>query len=110
MSTRSNIKGTLLKDQQRRVILADTGIDRILLDRCCDAFDALINRGDVDAYKVNMKTAIVQMGYGRPIKEKDRPTAVDKAKTILIKAYADREHITFQQSAARIKRLLEGQV
>lgn len=110
MSPRSPNKGTLLKDSQRRIVIASSGIDRILLDRCVDAFDALVNRGDVDAYKVHMQNAIVQMNYGRPIQEKDRPTAVDKAKTILIKAYADREAINFQAAAARIKKLLEGQV
>lgn len=101
---------SLLSRDQRAFIVADTGIHQLIVDRATDAFDALIERGDVEAYKQYMTHAWAQMGFGldNPIKPSDRPTALDKIKTILIHAYADREHIDFRRAAAKLKRMLEG--
>lgn len=98
---------TLLTTQQRAIICADTQLDRILLDRCVDAFDVLL-KGDVDGYKLHMSTAVMQMGYEGPVRPQDRPTAVDKAKTLIIHAYADREHIPYQRAVERLRKLLQS--
>jgi hypothetical protein len=97
---------SVLNKNQRAVIRADTGIDALIIDRCADAFDALV-RGDVEGYKTYMGTAIAQMGMGT-IRFQDRPTAVDKIKTICIKALSDQWGCTFKQAASRLKRMLEG--
>lgn len=101
---------SLLNRGQRAVIVADTGIDPLIVDRATDAFDALVDRGDTEAYRQAMAHAWAQMGFGlnNPIRSSDRPTALDKIKTILIKAYADREHIDFKRAATKLKRMLEG--
>jgi hypothetical protein len=99
---------SILSPIQRDVIRADTKINALVIDRVADAFDALISRGDVDAYTQYMKTAIVQMAYDRPIRPQDRPTAVDIVKTICIKAYADEKHISFQRAAVRLREMLKG--
>lgn len=99
---------SLLNAQQRAVVVIDTGINELIVDRCVEAFDALIDRGNVDEYRRLMGDAWAQQGYepGRPIRKNDRPTALDKVKTICIRAYADRQRITFQASAERLKRML----
>lgn len=99
---------SLLSANQRAFIAADTKIDRLIVDRATEAFDCLIDRGAIDEYKMLMSTAIAQMNYDGPIKPKDRPTAVDVIKTILIKAYADREHISYRRAVERIKRMMQG--
>lgn len=98
---------SVLNANQRAVIAADTQIDRLIIDRCCDAFDALVDRGDVEAYKTYMGTAIAQMGMP-VVRLEDRPTAVDKVKTIIQKAYSDQWHCTFRQANARLRRMLQG--
>jgi hypothetical protein len=100
---------SLLNANQRAVIRVQTGIDPFIIDRATDAFDALIERNDVQAFGRFMSTAWVQMGFGpqNPVTPEDRPTALDKIKTILIRAYAERERIGFQQAANRITRMLE---
>lgn len=97
---------SLLSREQRTVIRADTKINPILIDRVVDAFDALINRGDVDAYNVHMRTAYAQQGVPLPIPAHERPCAVDKIKTICIKAYSDELHISFKAAATRLRKML----
>jgi len=98
---------SILSSLQRQVIHADTHIDPLIIDRCCDAFDALL-RDDVEAYVTYMGAAIAQLGYDGPIPMSDRPTAVDKMKTILQRACADQWGCTFLQANARLKRMLAG--
>lgn len=95
---------SILNRTQRAVVVADTRIDALLLDRCVESFDALIG-GNVELHKQLMANAWASMGFGpdNPIKASDRPTALDKAKTICTKAYADREGITFKKAAERLK-------
>lgn len=97
---------SVLNASQRAVIRADTGIDPILIDRVCDAFDALL-RDDIEGYKLYMGTAIAQMGMP-VIREKDRPTAVDVVKTIAQHALADRWGCSFKKANARLKEMLQG--
>lgn len=99
---------TLLSRSQRSTFVASSGIDPLLLDRVIDGFDALIDRGDIDAYKRYMSTAVAQQNYGRPVRAQDRPTAVDVAKTLCLHAYADQKHISFQRAAKRVRQMLEG--
>lgn len=101
-------KPSLLSRQQRAIVVADTGIHELIVDRATEAFDALTQRGDVGEYQRLMGNAWAQMGFepGRPIQAKDRPTAVDKVKTIIIRAYADREQISFKTAAARLDLLV----
>lgn len=100
---------SLLNRHQRAVICVDTGVNELIVDRCVEAFDALL-RGDVDSYKQLMATAWAQMGFGpdSPIRASDRPTALDTVKTICIRAYADREHISFVRAANKLRHMLES--
>lgn len=97
---------SVLSRQQREVIIADTRIDRLVVDRVVDAFDALL-RDDRAGYVTYMRTAIAQMGYEGPITANDRPTAVDKLKTICIHAIA-REHwrCSYRQAHARLTQMI----
>jgi hypothetical protein len=90
------------------VVVADTGIHELIVDRATEAMDALVERGDVAEYRRLMGVAWAQMGFdeAHPIRPSDRPTALDKIKTILIKAYADRERISFQKAHKRLKRMV----
>lgn len=99
---------SLLSSNQRAFIAVDTQIHPLIIDRTTEAFDALIERGDMSSYNTLMSTAIAQMGYDRPVRQEDRPTAVDVMKTILIKAYADREHISYRKSLVKIKRMMRS--
>lgn len=99
---------SLLSANQRAIIAVDTKIDRLIIDRATEAFDALIDRGDVDSYRHLMSTAYAQMGFQGPVRVQDRPTALDKIKTILIRAYADQEHIPFQRAVVRLRTQLQG--
>lgn len=97
---------SLLSAYQRSIVRTSTSIDPLIIDRVTEAFDALIDHGDIARYELLISTAIAQMGYDRPIREGDRPTAVDKVKTILIKAYADEKHISFGKAASRLRQML----
>lgn len=99
---------SVLNRQQRAVVSADTHIDPLIIDRVCDAFDALIQRGDVEAYKRFMMTAMAQQGLPIPTPPEERPTAVDKVKTICIRAYSDTEHISFKRAVARLREMQQG--
>lgn len=97
---------SLLNAQQREIIRVDTGIDRLIIDRVVEAFDAAIQRGDRDAYIHLIKTAYAQQGIDLPIPEEEKPTAVDIVKTICIRAYADELHVPFKVAAQRMRDLL----
>lgn len=99
---------SLLNANQRAFVRVQTGIDPLVIDRATEAYDALIEHQDIRRYQLLMGTAIVQMGYGRPVVDEDRPTAVDKIKTILVRAYAERERMSYQDAAKRITRMLQG--
>lgn len=98
---------SVLNAHQRAVVRSDTGIDPILIDRVCDAFDALVLRGDVEAYRTFMSTAIAQMGMGT-IRPQDRPTAVDKVKSICQRALADEWKCSFREANRRLRKMLQG--
>lgn len=99
---------SLMSRDSRAIFCAATRIDRLIVDRACDAIDALVDRGDVDAYKRYMGTAIAQMGLDAPVRQQDRPTAVDVVKAHVLSLYADREHISNARAAKRVRRMLEG--
>jgi hypothetical protein len=95
---------SVLTRDQRAVIRADTSIDPFIIDRVCDAYDRLIDHDDVEGYHTNMRTATVQMGYPNIVPpEEDRPTPVDKMKTICIKAIAQERHWSFRRTAKWIE-------
>jgi hypothetical protein len=98
---------SVLNAHQRAVVRADTGIDPLIIDRCCDAFDALVQRGDGEAYQTYMGTAIAQMGMST-VRAQDRPTAVDKCKTIIQHALADEWHCSFREANRRLRKMLQG--
>lgn len=98
---------SVLNAGQRQVIRADTGIDKILIDRVCDAYDCLL-KDDVDGYKFNMIQAFAQQGIDPPIRKEDRPTAMDKIKTICIKAISDEWRCSFRSARLRLERRLQS--
>jgi hypothetical protein len=87
------------------VIAVDTNIDRIIIDRVAEAYDALL-RNDISLYQSKMAEAIVRMNYGRAIRKSDRPTAVDKVRTICQKSISDMWGWSFQKTTARLQRML----
>lgn len=97
---------TILSTSQREFIAADTHIHPLIIQRCVDAFDLLL-RGDREGYITHMETAIALLGYEGPVPERDRPTAVDVMKTILIRAYADQRLCSFKTAHHRLTRMLE---
>lgn len=99
---------SLLSRNQRSFIHAQTHIDPLIIDRCTEAFDALIKRGDVEVYRNLISTAIAQMGYPGRIPNSDRPTAVDKMKILLIRAYATQERISIADARSRLIKLQES--
>lgn len=99
---------TLLSTNQREFIAVDTKINTMVIQRCVDAFDCLL-RDDRDGYVTHMGTAIALLGYEGSIPASDRPTAVDKMKTILTRAYADQKKISFKQAHHRLTKMLEEQ-
>lgn len=99
---------SLLNRHQRAIIAIDTGIDPLIIDRATEAFDAVIERDDIETYRHLMGNAIAQMGYERPIRPQDRPTAVDVIKTILLTSYARRERISYQEAVKHLRRMLKG--
>lgn len=98
---------SVLSAHQRDVIRADTSIDPLIIDRVADAFDALVLRDDVEAYQTFMGHAIAQMGMPT-VRAQDRPTAVDKIKTICQHALADEWHCSFREANRRLRRMLAG--
>lgn len=98
---------SVLTRQQRAFVRADTKIDALVIDRVCDAYDALL-RDDVESYKRYMATAIAQMGYDGPVPARDRPSAVDVVKTICIHSLKDRWGCTYLIAVTRVKRMLSG--
>jgi hypothetical protein len=98
---------SVLSANQRAMVRVDTGIDLFIIDRVCDAFDCL-ERDNIEGYKAQMMNAMVQLGLPSPIPESEKPTAVDKMKTICIRAAADRRGWSFQRMATYFRRQLEG--
>lgn len=99
---------TVLNRHQRDVIRVDTGIDPILIDRVVDAYDALLERDDVEGYKTYMTTAVTQLGYENIVPpEKDRPTPVDIIKSFCIKAVADKRGWSFKRTAHYLEEYLK---
>lgn len=97
---------SILSAHQRAVIRVDTGIHPLIIDRCVGAYDALVVE-DVERYQLLMATAIAQMGFDRPITARDRPTAVDKIRTICQRAVADSWGVSFPRATARMQRTLD---
>lgn len=104
------MSNSLIPLERRQIIAVDTGINPLIVDRATEAFDALIQRGDVEEYRRKMADAWAQMGYGpdAPIKAEDRPTALDRMKNMLIHAYAIDQHISPMVAAVKLKRMIEG--
>ena len=96
---------SILNSHQRAVIASDTGVERLIVDRTVEAYDALL-REDIEMYQRLMRTAIEQMAYDRPIKLSDRPTATDKIRTLVQRAIADQWGVSFQTATARLQRML----
>lgn len=96
---------SLLNANQRAFVAADTGIERLIVDRATEAFDAAL-KGEIQQYERLMGTAVLQMNYGRPVVESDRPTAVDAVKTILLKALADERRITYPAAVKLMRKIL----
>lgn len=90
---------SVLNRQQRQVIRADTMIDPLLIDRVADAYDCLM-RDDIEGYKHQMLVAGIQQG---PVNEQDRPTAIDKVKTICIRSIAQQKRWSYQRTARWIE-------
>ena len=101
---------TLISSDRRAIIAMQTGIDRLIVDRATEAFDALTQRGDVGEYRQKMADAWAQMGFDatHPVRDEDRPTALDRMKLMLVAIYAREEHISPAAAAVRLKRMLEG--
>lgn len=99
---------SVLNAHQRAVIAVDTKIAPLIIDRVAEAFDALVLHDDREGYELRMRTAIEQMGYDRPITPEDRPTAVDKIKTIVMHAYADEWHCSFREARRRLLERMAG--
>jgi hypothetical protein len=78
----------------------------LIIDRCADAFDCLL-RDDKIGYMTHMGTAITMLGYPGNIPDSDRPTAVDKVKTICIHSCADKWHCSFKQAQKRLTEMLK---
>lgn len=97
---------SILNALQRAVIASDTGVERLIVDRVTEAYDALLVE-DVERYQRLMATAIVQMGYVRPITPEDRPTAVDKVRTLVQRAVADKQRVGFRVATSRMQRTLD---
>jgi hypothetical protein len=93
---------SILNAKQRAVIAADTHIDRLLIDRVVEAYDALL-ADNYNTYVFKMRTAIAQMNYGRPIRPSDRPTAVDVVRVIIQRACADKWQVSFQVATRRLQ-------
>lgn len=90
----------ILSSDQRAFIRIQTGIDQLVLDRCCDAYERLVNHDDVEGYKENMGKALVQLGFpGVVPPDSERPTALDKAKTFCIRSIADQKGWTYKRTA-----------
>jgi hypothetical protein len=89
---------SILNLNQRAVIRIDTGIDQLIIDRVVEAYDALL-AGNLDEYKMKMGAALAQQNIPVPIPDHERPTAIDKIKTICIKAIADERHWDFKRAA-----------
>lgn len=89
---------SILNAHQRAVIRADTGIHELIVDRVVEAYDALL-RDDVEGYKRLIATALAQQGLPALIPSEERPTAVDKVKTICIRAIADQKHWSYKRTA-----------
>jgi hypothetical protein len=97
---------TIIARLEREIIAQHTGIDRLIVDRSVEAFDALVDHQDRSTYETLMATAIAQMGYERPIRRQDHPTAVDRMKHIIIHCYARQWHITYPRARARIMEMM----
>jgi hypothetical protein len=90
---------SILSSDQRAVIRVSTGIDQLVIDRVVEAYDALLadNR---EAYMTLMATAMAQADcMPGQVKQRDRPTAIDKMKTICIRRIADMRHWSFKRTA-----------
>lgn len=102
---------SLLNRNQRAVVVASTSIHPLIVDRATEAMDALVERGDVATYRTLMGVAWAQMGFdeAHPIRPSDRPTALEKVKTILIRAYADQQHISFRKAHKKLEAMIKEQ-
>lgn len=98
---------SIFNAQQRAVIRADTLIDPLVIDRVVEAYDRLL-ADDRAGYIYTMATALAQQNLPFPIPAKERPTAVDKVKTICIKRIADLRGWSFQRTAKYLKEAADG--
>lgn len=93
---------SILNSNQRAVIQAATSVDRLIVDRTVEAYDALL-RDDVAMYRRLIATALAQTGLPIPIPKKDKPTAVDIIKTHCIRAIADQKGWSFKRTATYLQ-------
>ena len=73
---------------QRARIHELTGISPFIIDKCCAAYEALINKDDVEGYRRCMLDAMAQLDLGMVIPPEERPTAVDKMKVLALRSIA----------------------
>jgi hypothetical protein len=97
---------SIMSREERAVVQARTHISPFIVDRCCDAFDAIL-RDDREMYVHNIMTAIAQLGLPMPIPEHEKPTAVDRMKSILMVKLADEWHVSFPTTIERIRLMLD---
>lgn len=96
MTVRMGIK--VLSRDQRNIVRSDTGINAFIIDRVADAYECLL-RDDRAGYKQNMGNALAQLDLPIPIPQSERPTALDKVKTICIRSIADQWGWSFKRTA-----------
>lgn len=92
---------------QRARIHELTHIDPFIIDRCCSAYEALINSDDVEGYRKNMLDAMAQLGFGIKIPEEEKPTAVDKMKVLVVRSIAYQWRVSYTQAKANLESRLK---
>lgn len=98
---------SVLSKDQRSLVQVDTHIDPFIVDRVCDAFDALL-RGDREGYMRNMSIAVAQLGMPVPIPASERPTAVDRMKFIVIGVIARQWRCNYGMAIDLLKVMVDG--
>lgn len=94
---------TILNAEARRAVRSTYNLNQFVLDHGVKAFDSLVI-GDGDQYKKSIADANEAMGYGRPLTEKDRPTAVDQVIGICCHVFAKKHNIDIRTVLPELKR------
>lgn len=73
---------------QRVRIYQVTSIDPFIIDRVCEAYQCLVERDDVAGYRKNLLDAMAQQGLPPVVPPEERPTAVDRMKSLAVASIA----------------------